>query len=98
MFQKRIMIFSMVIFFAVLALNTSSAKAQEVQSESKPATEKTDELRDQEGRTPLMKAVERGDAAEVFALLNSGADVEAKKTSGVTALMNAAGRGRRDIL
>src|SRR2546423_11013346 len=101
MSRKRIVIFSIAFFFAGLAVNTHPAKAQEKVQEQevvKPVEQKLYEPRDDAGRTALMRAVEMGDATEVFALLNLGADVEARKESGVTALMNAAGKGRKDIL
>jgi uncharacterized protein len=47
-----------------------------------------------EGRTPLMLAAFRGDAAAVLDLLEGGADVNARDRDGDTALMFAAYRGR----
>ena len=46
-----------------------------------------------EGRTPLMLAAFRGDAAGVIRLLEGGADVNARDRDGDTALMFAAYRG-----
>ena len=46
-----------------------------------------------EGRTPLMLAAFRGDAADVINLLERGADVNARDRDGDTALMFAAYRG-----
>jgi ankyrin repeat protein len=45
------------------------------------------------GRTPLMLAAFRGDAAAVIDLLEGGADVNARDRDGDTALMFAAFRG-----
>ena len=45
------------------------------------------------GRSPLMLAAFRGDAAAVLDLLESGADVNARDSDGDTALMFAAFRG-----
>jgi ankyrin repeat protein len=45
------------------------------------------------GRTPLMLAAFRGDAAAVLDLLERGADVNARDADGDTALMFAAFRG-----
>ena len=45
------------------------------------------------GRTPLMLAAFRGDAAGVLNLLERGADVNARDSAGDTALMFAAFRG-----
>ena len=45
------------------------------------------------GRTPLMLAAFRGDAAAVLNLLEGGADVNARDRDGDTALMFAAYRG-----
>ncbi|HEX6185690.1 MAG TPA: ankyrin repeat domain-containing protein [Pyrinomonadaceae bacterium] len=45
------------------------------------------------GRTPLMLAAFRGDAAAVLNLLERGADVNARDRDGDTALMFAAFRG-----
>ena len=45
------------------------------------------------GRTPLMLAAFRGDAAGVLNLLEGGADVNARDADGDTALMFAAFRG-----
>lgn len=45
------------------------------------------------GRTPLMLAAFRGDAAGVLNLLERGADVNARDADGDTALMFAAFRG-----
>ncbi|MET0625374.1 MAG: ankyrin repeat domain-containing protein [Pyrinomonadaceae bacterium] len=45
------------------------------------------------GRTPLMLAAFRGDAAAVVNLLERGADVNARDADGDTALMFAAFRG-----
>src|ERR1044071_803798 len=46
-----------------------------------------------EGRTPLMLAAFRGNAAAVINLLERGADVNARDRDGDTALMFAAYRG-----
>ncbi len=46
-----------------------------------------------EGRTPLMLAAFRGDAAAVLNLLEAGAEVNARDRDGDTALMFAAFRG-----
>jgi ankyrin repeat protein len=46
-----------------------------------------------EGRTPLMLAAFRGDAAGVMRLLEGGADVNARDRDGDTALMFAAYKG-----
>lgn len=46
-----------------------------------------------EGRTPLMLAAFRGDAAAVVNLLEGGAEVNARDRDGDTALMFAAFRG-----
>ena len=51
-----------------------------------------------EGRTPLMLAAFRGDAAAVLNLLESGADVNARDRDGDTALMFAAFRGHASPL
>ena len=46
-----------------------------------------------EGRTPLMRAASDGDLLEVVALLQEGADVNARDVDGDTALMFAAFNG-----
>lgn len=50
------------------------------------------------GRTPLMLAAFRGDAAAVRALLERGADVNARDKDGDTALMFAAYKGHTEIV
>lgn len=50
------------------------------------------------GRTPLMLAAFRGDAAGVLNLLERGADVNARDADGDTALMFAAFRGHRLVV
>lgn len=51
-----------------------------------------------EGRTPLMLAAFRGDAAAVIRLLEGGADVNARDRDGDTALMFAAHKGHRLVV
>ncbi len=55
------------------------------------------EVRDQNGSTPLMAAVESGDDATIKLLLDKGAKIEAEDQSGETALMKAAKSGRSDL-
>ena len=53
---------------------------------------------DHEGETLLMKAADRGNAAEVQRLLAAGADVNAKDFDGETALMVAADDGHAAVV
>ena len=55
-------------------------------------TNNKQELNDQ-----LFEAVRKGDAAAVTALLDKGADVNAKFRYGATALFKAAERGQREV-
>jgi uncharacterized protein len=56
------------------------------------------ELKDENGRTALMRAVLKGDRGNVQALLDNSADVNATTDAGVTALMLAAGEGNAEVL
>src|SRR5580704_12037431 len=49
-------------------------------------------------REPLWAAVRNGDAKAVKALLQKGADVNAKNEIGITALWIAASKGQQDIV
>lgn len=53
---------------------------------------------DEEGRTPLYVAVERGDRKSVETLLARGADVEARTHAGISPLYCAAFNGNIDIM
>lgn len=56
-------------------------------------------LRDDGGRTPLMRAAANGDLRTVQALLNApGIEIDAKKPNGLTALMIAASHGKSDVV
>ncbi|KAL7659359.1 hypothetical protein ACMYSQ_002292 [Aspergillus niger] len=58
----------------------------------------TIEMRDSEGRTPLIYAAEKGDVARVRFLVMHGAVVNAKAASGRTALLQAAARGHYAVV
>src|SRR5947208_14345031 len=51
-----------------------------------------------DAREPLWAAVRGGDAKAVKALLDKGADVNAKSEIGITALWIAATKGHRDVV
>ncbi len=53
-------------------------------------------VRDQEGRTPLMDAVVTEQVAAMRALISGGADVNVRARDGQTPLIEAAGEGRLD--
>jgi hypothetical protein len=54
-------------------------------------------MKDPEGRTPLIEAVWYNHADTVALLLDKGADPNAKKNDGVTPLAVAVARGYKDI-
>ena len=56
------------------------------------------EAKDEQGNSPLLQAVNKGDTNEVKRLVEGGADVNAASNSGVTPLMNAAGMGNKEAV
>ena len=51
---------------------------------------------DENGKTPLMEWVMKGNAETVWGLLDIGANVNAQAKNGLTALMIAASIGKKD--
>jgi ankyrin repeat protein len=88
-----------VVFLMALMLNVKSvAHAQDQETARRESSQVTPDPKDENGRTALMRAALSGNRAEVQALLDSGADVNATTERGVTALMLAAGKGRTEIV
>lgn len=85
------------ILIGLVASLGGSALAQD-QEAKRDSADTVTEPRDENGRTALMRAALKGDRTELLALIESGADVNAKSKSGVTALMLAAGEGHREVL
>lgn len=86
---------------AAVSLCGCSREPQAVQGvatvESPPAAKDLNE-KDQDGFTPLMRAIRESNAEEARRLLDQGADVNTSNEAGVTALMIAAGMGRNDVI
>lgn len=56
------------------------------------------ELKDKEGRTPLMVAVYTGNIDDVQILLKAGVNIEAKDSNGLTPLLVATYKGNAKVL
>ena len=77
-------------FLPVLSNAQSKSGTQE-----KP---KTPEELKAEADATFLDSIEKGDASTFYSLLESGADVDAKKSNGTTALMVAANNDRPELL
>jgi ankyrin repeat protein len=84
---------SAAIFIAVLGSGCSRAPGPESASNANRAGSASKDInaRDQDGVTPLIRAVRNGDAITARQLLGQGADTSIQTNSGVTALITAAG-------
>ena len=89
--------FKEIILLSLLALwvvGCSSGGPQRPNATSQSAPD----VKDSEGRTALMRAVDGGDSDGARKLVEQGADVNAQSPAGVTPLMNAAGMGKKELV
>ena len=86
-----------VILLVILALSVVSCASPEESQGNAPAAQPAPEVKDQGGRTPLMRAIDSVDIEGARKLIADGANVNAETLSGVTPLMNAAGIGRKNV-
>jgi uncharacterized protein len=95
MVLKRALMLTAVILFSACTRPPESNHNGGTRNESLPAAS---EARDADGNTPLINAVNKGDAENAKKLIDAGSDVNAASSTGVTPLMNAAGMGNKDIV
>ncbi|HJQ69089.1 MAG TPA: ankyrin repeat domain-containing protein [Blastocatellia bacterium] len=94
---------AIVLILITAALFTACASSQEpVGTTPAPAPASPppppSDIRDQDGRTQLMRTVETSDVTEVEKIINAGANVNEQSYTGITALQTAAGMGKTDIV
>src|SRR6185295_17855882 len=82
-----------IILSSLLALSALACARTEPKPITASAPPPAAEVKDESGRTPLMRAVDSGETEGARKLIEDGADVNAETPAGVTALMNAAGMG-----
>lgn len=71
---------------------------QDPQQESVPAADPNINMRDHQGQTALLRAVNAGQSEEARRIVDSGADVNIGTEEGVTPLINAAGMGNVEVV
>jgi ankyrin repeat protein len=97
-YRRFIVMFSTASLIALTAWAGIAVMAQDAGSGQRAPAQITADLKDEHGRTALMRAALKGDRADVQGLLDGGADVNATTEAGVTALMLAAGEGHAEVL
>lgn len=90
--------FLVALMFVLPAYSVSLASVQDPETARRETGQITSVPKDENGRTALMRAALKGNRADVQALLDGAADVNAKTDAGVTALMLAAGEGHDEVL
>jgi|GEM_PF-1371875 len=85
----------MLLAVLITACNHSSTSNNNSQAETPQAA---NEVKDSDGNTPLLTAVNVGNGIEARRLIEEGADVNAANNTGITPLMNAAGMGDKDLV
>ena len=85
----------MLLALLITACSHSSTSNKNSQPET---TQAANEVKDIEGNTPLLAAVNVGNGIEARRLIDEGVDVNAANNTGITPLMNAAGMGDKELV
>jgi serine/threonine-protein phosphatase 6 regulatory ankyrin repeat subunit B len=85
------------IFLIITSLSMMGCKQDPLQ-EAAPAADPNINVRDYQGQTALLRAVNAGQNDEVRRIIDSGADVNIGTEEGVTPLINAAGMGNLEVV
>jgi ankyrin repeat protein len=85
------------VLLIITSLSMISCKQDPLQ-EAAPASDPNINMRDYQGQTALLRAVNAGQNDEVRRIVDSGADVNLGTEEGVTPLINAAGMGNLEIV
>src|SRR5712692_6018660 len=91
--RKDLMLLALVVFL-LTACNSSKAN----KNAPSQAAQAANEVKDPEGNTALLRAVNEGNTTEVRRLVEAGADVNAANNTGITPVMNAAGMGNKEAV
>ncbi len=71
---------------------------QDPQQEAAPAADASLNVRDHQGQTALLRAINTGQTDEARRIVDSGADINIGTEEGVTPLINAAGMGNVEVV
>lgn len=96
--MQRTAIVLLLIAVAFSACSSDKEPVGTTAAPTTPAQQPVVDIRDQDGRTQLMRTVETSDVTEVQKLIDAGANVNEQSYTGITALMTAAGMGKADIV